>query len=402
MPKLIYNHIAPKLSDLEWKMVKHIPPGGNWQNIPPSIPSQRLEQIRKSGGRTTYYGRLLFDKPSYTITTYFNRLGNGCNLHPSQDRIISIREGARLQSFRDNFIFHESKSAQYKQIGNAVPPLLARAVAEQIKPFLKNHTFIDLFAGAGGMSEGFISEGYNLVAANEIEKSYFETYKKNHIEFDNGNNLILGDITSDNIKELIISESSKYNKIGVVIGGPPCQGFSHAGWRNPDDKRNQLFKEFVTIVNKIRPEIFIMENVPGILTMRNGDAIKEIISSFEEIGYFVNTPFKLNAENFGVPQKRKRVMIIGSLQNITISPPQILFSETDNELPNPITVKQAIFGLPELKTGSGEFEFSCEYEASSLYEQLMIGEIDFKNFYQLSKSNQKEGLAISASIFKAS
>ena len=377
----LYNHIAPRLSDLEWEMVKHIPAGGNWQNIPISIPSQRLVQIRKSGGRTTYYGRLEFDKPSYTITTYFNRLGNGCNLHPSQDRIISIREGARLQSFKDSFIFYGSKTSQYKQIGNAVPPLLARAIAESLKNNIENLTFIDLFAGAGGMSEGFLMEGFTLITANEIEKNYFETFKQNHSEFDRGNNLIIGDITLPDIKTQIISVASKYGKTGVVIGGPPCQGFSHAGWRDSNDKRNQLFKEFVYIVNEIRPEVFVMENVPGILTMRNGEAIKEIITSFEEIGYHVNKPFKLNAENFGVPQKRKRVFIIGTLNNINIYSPNSLFSYNDNSLPNPINVKEAIGGLPPLNTNEGVFEAEFDFEAKSNYERLMMGEINFQSFY---------------------
>jgi len=381
MNKKLYNHISPGLSKLEWEMVKHIPEGGNWQNIPDTIPSQRLEQIRRSGGRTTYYGRLELNKPSYTITTYFNRLGNGCNLHPSQDRIISTREGARLQSFKDSYIFYGSKTSQYKQIGNAVPTLLARAIAETLKVHLKNLTFIDLFAGAGGMSEGFISEGFKLIAANEIEKNYFETYKQNHSEYDKGSNLILGDITLPDIKDQIISIAKREKKIGVVIGGPPCQGFSSAGWRNPDDKRNQLFKEFVHVVNEIRPEIFVMENVLGILSMRKGEAIKEIIDSFEEIGYHVNIPFKLSAENFGVPQKRKRVVIVGSIKKEKINPPKILFSATNENLPKPITVKEAIGGLPVLETGSGDFEMICNYNATSSYEKLMLGEIDFSTFY---------------------
>ena len=92
--KKLYNHISPTFSELEKKMVVCIPPGGNWKDIPENIPSQRLAQIRKSGGRTTYYGRLKKDAPSYTISTYFNRMGNGCFIHPSQDRLISIREGA--------------------------------------------------------------------------------------------------------------------------------------------------------------------------------------------------------------------------------------------------------------------------------------------------------------------
>lgn len=392
MSTKLFNHIAPGLSKLEWEMVKHVPEGGNWQNIPDTIPSQRLEQIRRSGGRTTYYGRLEFDKPSYTITTYFNRLGNGCNLHPKQDRIISTREGARLQSFRDSFVFYGSKTSQYKQIGNAVPPLLARAIAETLKPHLKILTIVDLFAGAGGMSEGFILEGFNLIAANEIEPNFFETYCKNHVEFDKGDNLILGDITLTENKKQIINVASKHKKVGVVIGGPPCQGFSHAGWRNPDDKRNQLFKEFVHIVDEIRPELFVMENVPGILTMRKGEAMKEIIESFEAIGYNVNKPFKLKAEDFGVPQKRKRVVVIGSLKNEKIKEPKTLFSSTDENLPNPITVKQAIGSLPALNTGEGSFEMECNYKPISAYEKLLAGEINFTEFYESSLKESTIGL----------
>lgn len=172
----LYNHVATRLSDLEYEMAIHIPEGGNWKNIPEEIPSLRLAQIRKSGGRTTYYGRMRHDRPSYTITTYFNRLGNGCNLHPFQNRVMSNREAARFQSFPDSYVFVGSKSAQYKQIGNAVPPLLARAIASEIMPHLDSLNYVDLFAGAGGISEGFSMAGYNLIAANEIEKKYFETY----------------------------------------------------------------------------------------------------------------------------------------------------------------------------------------------------------------------------------
>jgi DNA (cytosine-5)-methyltransferase 1 len=382
----LYNHISPRLSDLEWDMAKHIPAGGNWQNIPVHIPSKRLEQIRISGGRTTYYGRLLYDKPSFTITTYFNRLGNSSNLHPEQQRMISIREGARLQSFRDSFVFYGSKSSQYKQIGNAVPTLLARAVAETIKPYLKNKTFIDLFSGAGGMSEGFLMEDYKLVASNEIEKHYFETYKRNHSSISNNDNLVLGSITDEKIKEKVISSKNDIEKVGLVIGGPPCQGFSSAGWRNPNDTRNQLFQDFVDVVDSVKPEAFVMENVPGILTMRKGEALNEIIESFEKIGYKVNKPFKLSAENYGVPQKRKRVFLVGTLVASNIEPPKKLFSLDNDNLPNPITVRDAIVGLPELKTDSGEFETDSEYKSTSPYESLMMGEIDFQQFYSLMKS----------------
>src|SRR3989344_4523409 len=122
---MLFNHVTYSLSDNDLKMVKSIPEGGNWKNIPKSIPSKRLEQIRRSGGRTTLYGRLSWNKPSYTISTYFNRPGNGTYIHPSEERVISAREAARLQSFPDNYIFEGSKTSYCKQIGNAVPPLLA-------------------------------------------------------------------------------------------------------------------------------------------------------------------------------------------------------------------------------------------------------------------------------------
>ncbi len=380
----IYNHIAAGFSDLEWEMVKHIPEGGNWQNIPETIPSQRLAQIRKSGGRTTYYGRLVYDKPSFTITTYFNRLGNGCNLHPTQDRVISNREAARLQSFRDSFIFKGTKTSQYKQIGNAVPPLLARYVSNMIKPHLNELTFVDLFAGAGGMSEGFIMNGFELIAANEIEKNYFETYCFNHAQYVNPENFILGDITLPDVKKKII-DATLIKKIGVVVGGPPCQGFSTAGWRDPNDNRNQLFKDFVEIVKTIKPEFFVLENVLGILSMRGGDAVKEIIESFTEIGYNVNEPFRFNAEEFGVPQKRKRVVIIGSLMKCEIPKPLAIFSDKNQILPNVITVKQAIGSLPPIQAGDNVIVKDFSIPSNTPYDKLMKEEISFDEFYELSK-----------------
>lgn len=385
----LYNHLAPGFSDLEWQMVENIPEGGNWQNIPESVPSKRLEQIRRTGGRTTYYGRLRRDKPSYTISTYFNRLGNGCYIHPTQDRLISLREGARLQSFTDSFFFCGPKTSIYKQIGNAVPPLLGRVIAELIKPYLKNKNYIDLFSGAGGLSEGFKMEDYELLGAMEMVKHFFNTFKYNHATNTNENFLILGDITEKENRDKLISIKDSFD-IGAIVGGPPCQGFSTAGCRDPNDERNQLFRYFVDCVDKIHPEMFVMENVPGILSMQKGAVIKEIKQSFEEIGYYVSEPFKLSAEEFGVPQRRKRVFIIGSVKKIKIREPEPLFSETDSTLPNPITVQQAIGNLPILKAGEGDMilELEDNIEPTSPYEELMMGNITFDEFYKKCSVNR--------------
>ena len=241
---LLYNHIAPKFSELEKQMVVHIPPGGNWSNIPESVPSKRLEQIRRNGGgRTTYYGRLRWEKPSYTISTYFNRIGNGCHIHPEQDRLISIREAARLQSFPDNYRFTGSKGAIHKQIGNAVPPLLGFAISKHLGKYSKGKSFIDLFSGAGGLSEGFRMNGKKPIAAIESEKAYFDTYLEN-LNPRSKQGFIHGDICEKKNQKIIVDKASSYTT-EIITGGPPCQGFSIAGKRDNKDPRNSLFMEYV-------------------------------------------------------------------------------------------------------------------------------------------------------------
>lgn len=379
----LYNHVAFKMGQREALIASYIKEGGNWQDIPLSYSDTRLDNIRATGGRTTYYGRLAWDKPSYTIATYFNRVGNGCNLHPEQNRVMSNREAARFQSFPDDFIFQGSKASQYKQIGNAVPPLLARFVSSLIKPHLDTYNFVDLFAGCGGMSEGFIMNGFNLLAVNEVDKNIMLTNKYNHSKHTDESHFILGDVTQEETKQQIIN-ACEGHQVDVVIGGPPCQGFSYAGWRDPNDKRNQLFRDFVELVKRIKPKFFVMENVLGILTMRKGEAIKEIIGAFEEIGYHVNAPLKLNAANFGVPQKRKRVIIIGSLDpSISITQPEPLFEEDSLVSPGYICVRDAIGNLPPIEDGGGEIEMDFEFKNKSPYDMLMQKEIDFEKFYEL-------------------
>lgn len=379
----LYNHVAFKMGQREALIASYIKEGGNWQDIPLTYSDTRLDKIRATGGRTTYYGRLAWEKPSYTIATYFNRVGNGCNLHPEQNRVMSNREAARFQSFPDDFIFQGSKASQYKQIGNAVPPLLARLVSSLIKPYLDSYNFVDLFAGCGGMSEGFIMNGFKLLAVNEVDKNIMLTNKFNHSKHTDESHFILGDVTQEETKQKII-DACEGHPVDVVIGGPPCQGFSYAGWRDPNDKRNQLFRDFVELVKRIKPKFFVMENVLGILTMRKGEAIKEIIEAFEEIGYHVNAPLKLNAANFGVPQKRKRVIIIGSLDpNISITQPLPLFEENSLVAPPFVSVRDAIGNLPHIEDGGGELEMDFEFESKSPYDMLMQKDIDFDKFYEL-------------------
>lgn len=375
----------------EMDMAQHIPAGGNWKDIPKEITDNRLANIRVGGGRTTYYGRLTWDKPSYTINTFFNRVPNGCNLHPEQMRVMSTREAARFQSFPDDFVFvAKTKSSIYKQIGNAVPPLLARMISTLIKPHLDSYNMVDLFAGCGGLSEGFIQNGFNLLASNEFDESVFETNKRNHSKYASEDKFILGDITKDEIKEKILSVCGR-NQVDVILGGPPCQGFSYAGWRNPDDTRNQLFRDFVAIVRALKPKFFVMENVLGILTMRQGETIKDIIHAFKDEGYYVGSPLKLNSMWFGVPQKRKRVFIIGSLDpNVDFQQPIPLFDENNLFLPKPVTVRDAIGSFPEIEDGGGSFEMEWNLTNPTPYDLLMQKKILFDEFYQMMLQNCKK------------
>lgn len=225
--------------------------------------------------------------------------------------------------------------------------------------------------------------GFNLLAVNEVDKGIMLTNRYNHSKHTDESHFILGDVTKEEIKQQIINACEGHS-VDVVIGGPPCQGFSYAGWRDPDDKRNQLFRDFVELVKRIKPKFFVMENVLGILTMRKGEAIKEIVEAFEEIGYYVNAPLKLNAANFGVPQKRKRVIIIGSLNpDISIKQPLPLFEEDSLEVPPFVTVRDAIGNLPHIEDGGGEPEMDFEFESKSPYDMLMQKEIDFDKFYEL-------------------
>ncbi len=374
----IYNHITFSLSENDMKMVKAIPEGGNWKDIPLDIPSKRLERIRETGGRTTLYGRLKKNKPSYTITTYFNRPGNGAYIHPTQDRVLSAREAARLQSFPDNYIFKGSKTSLPKQIGNAVPPLLAYAIATQIKKQTKVRNVLDLFCGAGGLSLGFEWAGFNIIAANDNFSAACDTYRANHTN----TILIEGDITKKEVKKDLFN-SVKSKKIDIIIGGPPCQGFSYAGKRMIDDPRNFLYKEFVEIVKKIKPTVFLMENVEGILTSNNGKTFQGIMDDFSNLGYVLHGE-KLHAVEFGVPQKRKRVIIIGT--NNGTDPKKCFPQKITEEEEKQITVFQAISDLPQIVANGGSEVINLKKKAKTVFQQFMRGEITIKDFIKIISS----------------
>lgn len=136
----VTEQTTQRMSDLDKFIIQHVKPGGNYMDIPSDVPSDRIRRLQKEGGHTTCYGRLDPKKPSYTINTYFNRPNVGCNIHYHYDRMITVREAMRLQSFPDWFkIISSSKQGKNLIIGNAVPPLLAYKIAKKIKLYLEGN-----------------------------------------------------------------------------------------------------------------------------------------------------------------------------------------------------------------------------------------------------------------------
>lgn len=374
----IPNHYSASLSELDLVIARAVPPGGNWRNIPESVPSQRLQQIRESyaageGSRSTYYGRLHPDAPAYTISTYFARPGNGCHLHYdfSQHRVLSQREAARLQSFPDSFIFHGNKSSINNQIGNAVPPLLAYQIALR---FPKRGQFVDLFSGAGGLALGFIWAGWQPIVANEIDESFLKTYQANI-----GDKAILGDIRDAGVFDSLI-EACERNRSPrlplLVLGGPPCQGFSTAGnRRSMADERNWLFRQYKKVLQETRPTAFIFENVTGLLNMDGGrvfDMIRrELLKETESLSVW-----KLNADEHGIPQRRRRVILVGTSQPMSPPPP---VAQVDPQasifgfLPPVVTVREALSDLPPLAPGEDGSAKNYLCEPLHPYQKLMRG-----------------------------
>lgn len=134
----VSDHGMPRMSGLDRLICRSVRPGGNYMDIPPDVESRRIRRLQREGGHTTLYGRLHPDRPAYTINTLLNRPGGGCHIHYSQDRLVTLREAMRLQSFPDTYrLVSSSMQGKLRIVGNAVPPLLAQALAGAMAEQLK-------------------------------------------------------------------------------------------------------------------------------------------------------------------------------------------------------------------------------------------------------------------------
>lgn len=224
----------------------------------------------------------------------------------------------------------------------------------------KAYNVIDLFCGAGGLSEGFRLAGFNIIKGIDFDKSSIQTYNKN---FGEGKGICadISNITKSEITKLI----PEINMIDVVIGGPPCQGFSSANrYKKRSDSRNNLFAEFIKFVEIANPKAVVIENVKGILTENNGQIKKDIENIFRKMGYEVSQQL-LKAVDYGVPQKRIRNFFV-MVQNKKFDFDEIEKSKIEK------TVKAAIGDLYKYEKSIGEevANHKIVYPATSTQEKM--------------------------------
>lgn len=392
----VFDHAAGRLSERDSEIVAHVPAGGNWRDLPLDFESARVDQIRRSaaageGSRSTYYGRLTATRPSYTISTYFNRPGNGCFIHPTAPRLITIREAARLQGFPDSFRFLGRGRSRFLQVGNAVPPVLSFQLASSllVKP---ESAVADLFSGAGGLGLGFHLAGHRVVASVDNDSSCVETQIANGTE---PARALVRDLGSREALRRVVEEIIDLNggrSIDILVGGPPCQGFSTAGLNLRDDPRNQLVGSFLDAVTELTPGVVLMENVPALGFRRSRATLEAIIAHLIGLGYRVETAI-LHAEGYGIPQLRRRLFIQGRRDGERPKWPQPIrkilrphqlgsqpFGAIASSALDPVSVDEAISDLPERAVDDPDVGTNYEAAPSSSYQQWARGELHLRDW----------------------
>lgn len=201
---------------------------------------------------------------------------------------------------------------------------------------------IDLFCGAGGLSEGLRQAGFTPKVGIDFDPHAAATYRHNHP----GVPVIEKDIATVSGREVL--RLAGVDRVDLIAGGPSCQGFSTHGKRMEDDPRNFLFKHFVRLVNEIRPRMFLMENVKGMLTYNKGAFRRQIEQAFEEIGYRTNFA-QVVAADYGVPQLRHRILFMGTCEDaLPLTFPAPTHGDPSKGLRPHVTVEQAIGDLPPI------------------------------------------------------
>lgn len=222
---------------------------------------------------------------------------------------------------------------------------------------MKKYNVIDLFCGAGGLSRGFLDAGFDVLLGVDFDDAALKTFEMNH---GNATAMKLDLFDHNNIRKIKEFLEERNQSIDVLVGGPPCQGFSLAGKREEDDKRNILYSAMVKTAKILKPRIVVLENVPGMLTLYDGLGKKRIFSDFEKLGYKMSVKV-LYAPEYGVPQIRKRAIFVGILDGENeFNYPEPLVDED-----NFITCKEALSDLPSL---NGDNDYSLDTVREYLHE----------------------------------
>ena len=220
---------------------------------------------------------------------------------------------------------------------------------------------IDLFAGSGGISHGLLQAGFDMRLGIEIDPNFAVTLKENNKNM----KVVVSDIRVIDPTEVVKSAGLRKKDIDLIVGGPPCQGFSQSNRRsrNLDNPLNNLYKEFFRFIRVLQPQVFLLENVAGLKTLHRGAVFQDILKAGEKVGYYVQWDV-VNAEDFGVPQRRKRIIFIGTKQKT-----DNLFYVKKNK---PVTVKMALDDLPILENGNvvDELKYSRDSKLSN-YQKMM-------------------------------
>ncbi len=285
---------------------------------------------------------------------------------------------------------------------------------------MSKYSFVDLFAGCGGLSEGFYKEGFKALAHVEINKYACETLKTRmkFYGYENVEEEVLNvDITSENINE-IIDSAVKDRTVDLIVGGPPCQAYSTLGRAKDgnamqDDPRNFLFESYIKVLHHLNPKIFVFENVTGLLTakLNNKLILDTILKKLGENYKLIKSPKEmvLNSADYGVPQIRKRVIIIGVRKDLPFDADEvyknIIKTNSDSEDSNLkpyITVADAISDLPSLKAGEGDDIINFKTDNSNEFLDKMVdkksnilrhhvarklNELDVERYSVMSKNN---------------
>ncbi|MFT5951046.1 MAG: DNA (cytosine-5)-methyltransferase 1, partial [Francisella sp.] len=224
---------------------------------------------------------------------------------------------------------------------------------------MKKLNVIDLFSGCGGFSYGFEKEGYDIKLGVDSAAAALSTFKFNH----KNSNILNLDLSRD---ESIQDIASQYPRVDVIMGGPPCQGFSLTGTRNEDDPRNALSKALFKLAELLNPKAIVIENVPSLLTLYNGKAKDQIVKMCHDLGYTVNYKI-LYAPDFGIPQIRKRVFFVALKKELGMFEfPKPILGKYDY-----ISTSDAISDLPSLVGRLGSDESEYEQNPKTKYQKIM-------------------------------